>query len=99
MTGLLGLCSCGSPSSDYTDHDQNRTQEQDQAASGVSWTDLTDTGSMELSYARNFSVDEYENGYKLLTTMDETQLFVVPEDAAGSWQLPWHIDKCRSLAS
>lgn len=88
LTGLLGLCSCGSPSSDYTDHDQNSTQEQDQAATGVSWTDLTDTGSMELSYARNFSVDEYENGYKLLTTMDETQLFVVPEDAAVPEDLP-----------
>ena len=35
---------------------------------------------MNLQYAKNFSVDDYEGGYKVLTTMDGTQILVVPED-------------------
>ena len=35
---------------------------------------------MELSYAENFSVDYYEGGYKVLTTMDGTKILTVPED-------------------
>ena len=35
---------------------------------------------MDLQYAKNFSVDDYEGGYKVLTTMDGTQILVVPED-------------------
>lgn len=35
--------------------------------------------SMELQYAKNFSVDYYEGGYKLLTLMDGTKYLLVPE--------------------
>ena len=37
-------------------------------------------GSMELQYAENFSVDYYEGGYRMLKTMDGTELFIVPEE-------------------
>lgn len=71
LTGLLGLWGCGSPSSDS-------------AAAGMAETEkegaeLVYEGSMELIYAENFSVDYYEGGYTLLTTMDGTKLLTVPE--------------------
>lgn len=42
--------------------------------------ELVYESSMELSYAENFSVDYYEGGYKVLTTMDGTKILTVPED-------------------
>ena len=75
MTGLLGLCSCGSPSSDSMDRVGT---EADHAADVPG--DLTYESSMELQYAKNFSVDDYEGGYKILKTMDGTQILVVPEE-------------------
>lgn len=69
---LLGLYGCGGSSSD--------------SGSSVETTDdkwlcddLVYESSMELFYAENFSVDYYEGGYRLLTTMDDTQILVVPE--------------------
>ncbi len=41
--------------------------------------ELVYEGSMELQYAENFSVDYYEGGCRMLKTMDETQILVVPE--------------------
>lgn len=76
MMGLAGLYGCGSPSSDSTEPvgtEVNETKGAD-ALGG-----LTFERSMELQYAKNFSVDYYEGGYKLLTTMDGTKLLVVPE--------------------
>ena len=71
MTGLQGLTGCGSPSSvssGQTVAEQQETKE------------LVYESSMELSYAENFSVDYYEGGYKVLTTMDGTKILTVPED-------------------
>ena len=71
MTGLQGLTGCGSPSSvssGQTVAEQQETKE------------LVYESSMELSYAENFSVDYYEGGYKVLTTMDGTKILMVPED-------------------
>lgn len=71
MTGLQGLTGCGSPSSvssGQTVSEQQETKE------------LVYESSMELSYAENFSVDYYEGGYKVLTTMDGTKILTVPED-------------------
>lgn len=73
MTGLQGLTGCGSPSSvssGQTVAEQQETKE------------LVYESSMELSYAENFSVDYYEGGYKVLTTMDGTKILTVPEDQA-----------------
>lgn len=75
MMGLAGLCGCGSPSSDSTEHVGT---EADHAADVLGG--LTYERSMELQYAKNFSVDYYEGGYKVLKTMDGTQILVVPED-------------------
>lgn len=75
MMGLAGLCGCGSPSSDST---EPVGTEADHVADVPG--DLTYESSMELQYAKNFSVDDYEGGYKILKTMDGTQILVVPEE-------------------
>ena len=37
------------------------------------------TDHLQLAYAKNFSIDYYEGGYKLLTIKDGTQILTVPE--------------------
>ncbi len=45
-------------------------------------------GSMELSYARQFSVDYYDGGYAVITVKDGETYLVVPEDAGVPEDLP-----------
>lgn len=40
------------------------------------------TGSMQLDFATQFSVDYYEGGYKMLSLADGNRFFVVPEGAS-----------------
>lgn len=80
--GLLGLSGCGSPSSASMDTSAEATSEITQAAetSQEERTELVKTGSMELQYAENFTVDYYEDGYKMLTTLPDSQRYLlVPE--------------------
>ncbi len=92
LLGLLGLYSCGSPSSDLSE--DTKTAQETKAEATVSgesrigknpvyedltYEDLVYEGSIALQYAENFSVDCYEGGYRLLETMDGTKIFVVPE--------------------
>ncbi|MGN0336649.1 MAG: ABC transporter substrate-binding protein [Lachnospiraceae bacterium] len=104
LMGLLGLCGCGSPSSES----EMNMEQQGSAASGEnagademaekdeqgaqadpSETELIYENSMELQYAKNFSVDYYKGGYTMLTTTtDGAQYLVVPEDQP----IPEHLD-------
>lgn len=87
LMGLLGLCSCGSPSSDSVENISSDIIE-DSAVSGSTESidensaEFVYESSMKLKYAENFSVDYYTGGYKLLTVMDGTKLLVVPEGKA-----------------
>lgn len=65
LAGLLGLCGCSSPSSDSA---KDRISDE-----------LVYEGSMELEYAKQFSVDYYKDGYRLLATSDGTKILVIPE--------------------
>ena len=85
LMGLLWLTGCGSPSSDSTENSMVESADQIEA---VDWKDMKPVGSMELLYAENFSVDYYEGGFKLLETMDGTQILVVPEDK----EIPQNVD-------
>lgn len=76
IAGLLGLSSCGGPSSD-SEGEIRETQETQQTVQEENG--LVYEGSMELQYAENFSVDYYEGGYEMLGTMDGTQILLVPE--------------------
>lgn len=48
---------------------------------------LTYAGSMELDYAKGFSVDYYDGGYSLIELSDGSRFLVVPEDADLPGQL------------
>ena len=87
LMGLLGLCSCGSPSSDSVENTSSDTSENPTVLEQTESRDekqveLVYESSMELKYAENFSVDYYVGGYKLLTVKDGTKLLVVPEGKA-----------------
>ena len=86
LMGLLWLTGCGSPSSDSTENSLVESADQIEA---VDWKAMKPIGSMELLYAENFSVDYYEGGFKLLETMDGTQILVVPEDK----EIPQNVDE------
>ncbi len=86
LMGLLWLTGCGSPSSDSTENSLVESADQTKV---VDWKDMKPVGSMELLYAENFSVDYYEGGFKLLETMDGTQILVVPEDK----EIPQNVDE------
>ena len=86
LMGLLWLTGCGSPSSDSTENSMVESADQIEA---VDWKDMKPVGSMELLYAENFSVDYYEGGFKLLETMDGTQILVIPEDK----EIPQNVDE------
>ncbi len=79
LLGLLGLVGCGSPSSDSAPiketQEVSALESMNEAESG----ELIYESSMELQYAQNFSVDCYEGGYRMLKTMDGTQILIVPE--------------------
>lgn len=81
IIGLIGLSGCVSPfpgSKEKTD-----TMSETGTAAGTeqeAGQKLIHEKSMELRYAKNFTVDYYKGGYILLTTTrDGTQFFIVPE--------------------
>ncbi|MCF6412666.1 ABC transporter substrate-binding protein [Collinsella tanakaei] len=44
--------------------------------------DLRHTGTLELAYARNFTVDEYEGGYRLVCISNGERFLIIPEGAS-----------------
>ena len=76
FAGLSGLWGCGGPSSASIEN-------------GTEYNELIYEGSMELQYAQNFTVDYYEDGYKMLSIIDGTQILVVPEGK----EVPGGLDK------
>lgn len=81
IIGLFWLSGCDSPSSDSGNTESKAYAE---AQNGLVYK-----SSMKLLYAKNFSVDYYEGGYKILTTKDGTQILTVPKGR----KTPKDIDK------
>ncbi|MGN0131173.1 MAG: ABC transporter substrate-binding protein [Lachnospiraceae bacterium] len=84
LVGLLGLWGCSSPSSDTADSITTGTENRYTVSGQTEIEEAENKGliyesSMELQYAENFSVDYYEGGYRLLKTMDGTEILVIPE--------------------
>lgn len=96
LMGLLGLCSCGSPSSNSVENVLSGTngysigleQENLDNSEKIS-KELVYEGCIELKYAKNFSVDYYEGGYKLLKIIDGTKILVIPE----GYEIPDIVDE------
>ena len=82
LMGLLGLNGCGSPSSASMGTTEETAGNAQNSETAGNLSSLQLQGSMELQYAENFSVDYYEGGYTLLTTIpDNKQYLLVPEGA------------------
>lgn len=90
LIGLLGLCGCGSPSSDSESVAGTEVEvstppeavkmETTEEATTEEIAEFVYESSMELQYAENFKVDYYTGGYTLLTTtMDNRKFLIVPE--------------------
>ena len=88
LTGLLWLFGCGSPISTSVEENEqgqaaSETMEAAETAGYGSQTEsagLVYESSMDLQYAKNFSVDYYEGGYTMLTTtIDGGRFLLVPE--------------------
>ena len=77
LIGLLWLYGCGSPSSDSKADAMagSESSEQTEQADGLVYE-----RSADLLYAKNFSIDYYKGGYKLLKITDGTKILLVPED-------------------
>lgn len=70
LTGLLGLWGCSSPSSDSIESSENMQIEEL----------LEYESSEKLKYAEQFTIDYYEEGYALITTIfDGAKFLIVPE--------------------
>lgn len=81
IIGLFWLSGCDSPSSDS---ENTESKAETEAQNGLIYK-----SSMKLLYAKNFSVDYYEGGYKILTTKDGTKILTVPNGK----KTPKDIDK------
>ena len=71
---LLTLCACG-------------TKKQEKKADTVDFSSLSKTGSMELNYATQYSVDEY-GGYKMITIVDDGRFLLIPEGMVVPQNIP-----------
>ena len=72
---IVMLFSYGCGNSETKTTEAEATEE----VSELLFTDLVKTGSMELQYAEQFSVDYYEGEYSMINIKDSGKYFVVPE--------------------
>ena len=99
----VGISACGGAAvSDRQSMETAQSTEAGAGASGQSangagsglqqaapdWNDMQPERSMELSYAKQFSVDYYAGGYDLIQVQDDSTYLVVPEGAAVPEGLP-----------
>lgn len=85
VTALLLLCSaCSEETAGFSGSGGSADAAEKESGagvnSGVRWSDMEPSGSMELLYAEEFSVDYYENGCRLAEIAEDGGRFlVVPE--------------------
>lgn len=99
----VGISACGGAAvSDRQSMETAQSTEAGAGASGQSangagsglqqaaldWNNMQPERSMELSYAKQFSVDYYDGGYDLIQVQDDSTCLVVPEGAAVPEGLP-----------
>ena len=100
---VVGISACGGAAvSDRQSMETAQSTEAGAGASGQSangagsglqqaaldWNNMQPERSMELSYAKQFSVDYYAGGYDLIQVQDDSTYLVVPEGAAVPEGLP-----------
>lgn len=87
----LMLTACGQSGSSQAADSETAVQEEEtadvQQGGTVDFSDLKETGSLELSYATQFSADYYGE-YTLLNIADQEKILLVPEDAPVPENVP-----------
>lgn len=79
---VLGLSACGSPASTSSSQPQSQSQSQSQPASQAQG-ELVSQGMMELKYAKLFTIEMFEGGYRMIRGgTQDLEYLVVPEGAA-----------------
>ena len=81
---VLGMCAgCGQKKENIENTVTSPTAQEQTGKTGqksLSWSELTQTGSMDLSYADQFSVTYYgEENYALVIIGEDEKFLVVPE--------------------
>ena len=90
---VLGMCAgCGQKTENIENTVTSPTAQEQTGKTGqksLSWSVLTQTGSMDLSYADQFSVTYYgEENYALVINGEDEKLLVVPEGEPVPEDLP-----------
>ena len=101
---VLGMCAgCGQKTENIENTVTSPTAQEQTGKTGqksLSWSELTQTGSMDLSYADQFSVTYYgEENYALVIIGEDEKFLVVPEGEPVPEDLPedMHISFRRFL--
>ena len=63
-------------------------REETAVSDAVEWSDMTVSGSMDLTYAEQFSVDYYDGGYALIAIDSSGKYLTVPEGCPVPAGLP-----------
>ncbi len=74
LISIIGLSGCQAVTVLLPDSGNTESKAKAEAQNGLIYK-----SSMKLLYAKNFSVDYYEGGYKILTTKDGTKILTVPK--------------------
>lgn len=82
----VGISACGGNMADNSGGESS--QAGSDALTAPVWNNMKPERSMELSYAKQFSVDYYTGGYDLIQVKDDSAYLVVPEGAAVPVGLP-----------
>ena len=90
---VLGMCAgCGQKTENIENTVTSPTAQEQTGKTGqksLSWSELTQTGSMDLSYADQFSVTYYgEEKYALVTIGEDEKFLVVPEEEQVPEDIP-----------
>ena len=90
---VLGICAgCGQKTENIENIVTSPTAQEQTGKTGqksLSWSELTQTGSMDLSYADQFSVTYYgEENYALVIIGEDEKFLVVPEGEPAPEDLP-----------
>lgn len=90
---VLGMCTgCGQKTENIENTVTSTTAQEQTGKTGqksLSWSELTQTGSMDLSYADQFSVTYYgEENYALVIIGEDEKFLVVPEGEPVPEDLP-----------
>ena len=76
---VLIMTGCSDKTQEVSEQYNEQSGSDSESDACKSWQDLNIIDQMELKYAKQFTVDYYEEGYKLISVMGEDRYLLVPE--------------------